>query len=138
MVEKFSDYEDGFIEEAGIFTFEVLDAEIKDSAKGSMMAVFSVKCPVGKTTIYHVIEPKSRWSYNKFIAACLNLSAEEKQTFELDYGTIHLKLVGKKFVGVVEEQSYVKEDKRLLEDGTYDTVEETRVSYKIISYSPAV
>ena len=95
----------------------------------------------GKSTLYHTLDPKARWSYNNLIKACLHdqLDTPEKvEAFELDYETIHTELIGKHFVGHVEIESYTKEVKVPLDDGTFDTTEETVDSYKIKSYKPVV
>ena len=91
--------------------------------------------------MYHTLDPKARWSYNNLIKACLHdqLDTPEKvEAFELDYETIHNELVGKHFIGHVEIESYTKEVKVPLDDGTFDTTEETVDSYKIKSYKPVV
>lgn len=136
MIEKFSDYEGGFIQEEGKFVFEVTNAELIENSKGNPMVVIECKSDAGTTKLYHNIDPKCRWSYNKLISACLNLSAEEKKTFELDYETVHNQLIGKKFLGDVEASTYVKEVKKPNEDGTFETTEEEKVSYKVVSYAP--
>ena len=80
MIEKFSDYESvGFLDREGDFVFTVKTYELKDSAKTSTpMAVFEVESDAGKTTIYHSLNPKARWSYNNLIKACLKLDTQEK------------------------------------------------------------
>lgn len=136
MVEKFSDFEGmGFLSKAGEFVFEVTEAELKDSKAGTPMAVLTVKCDEGQSTIYHSLNPKARWSYNNLIKACLNLDSREKiEAFSCDYELIHNELIGKKFVGVVECQEYDKEVKKPLDDGTFDTTIEKKESYKIVEY----
>ena len=136
MIEKFSDYENGFIEQEGEFIFTVENAELKPSKAGTPMAVFSVKSDAGRSTIYKSLDPKARWSYNKFIQACLNLSPEERRTFELDYETIHNQLIGKSFIGKVVKDYYTKEVKVPTAEGTIETEEVESVSYKIDSYAP--
>ena len=139
MIEKFSDYEGTkYLSEEGTFTFEVVSAELATSKAGNDMVVLEVKCDVGTTTIRHSLNPKARWSYNALIAACLNLMPEQKATFELDYQTIHNNLIGKKFIGLVEAESYEKEIKKPNDDGTFTTTVEDRVSYKIVQYEPVV
>ena len=140
MVEKFSDYESvGFLSKEGEFEFEVMDYELKDSKNDNLMAVFNVKSDEGQSTIYHSLNPKARWSYNNLIKACLKLNTKEKiDAFSCDYETIGNELVGKKFIGTVKEETYQKQVKVPLDDGTFDTTEETVDSYKIKSYKPVV
>ena len=139
MVEKFSDYEGGqFLDRAGEFEFEITDAELKDSSVGNLMAVLTCKSEAGTTTLYHTLNPKARWSYNNLIKACLHLDTREKiDAFECDYELVHQQLIGKKFIGLVECQSYQKEVKKPLDDGTFETAMETRESYKVTKYSMA-
>ena len=137
MIEKFSDYESvSFLNKEGKFVFTIKTYELKDSAKtGNPMAVFEVEADAGKTTLYHSLNPKARWSYNNLIKACLRLDTPEKiKEFECDYETIGRELIGKKFVGNVEEQTYTKEIKVPLDDGTFEDGVEEKVSYKITSY----
>ncbi len=138
MIEKFSDYEGTqFIDRAGEFEFEIMDYELKDSSKGTAMAVFNVKSDAGSSTIYHSLNPKARWSYNNLIKCALKLDTPEKiAAFELDYETIGNDLVGHKFIGVVECEKYDKEIKVPNDDGTFTTSIESRDSYKIKSYKP--
>jgi len=139
MIEKFSDYEgQEFLNKEGTFVFEITACEIKASASGNVMAVFDAKSEAGKTTMYHSLNPKARWSYNNLIKACLNLTTKEQiYKFECDYETIGQSLIGKKFKGTVECQEYEKDIKVLADDGTYIDDKETKQSYKIISYEPA-
>ena len=139
MVEKFSDYESvGFLSKEGEFEFEVTDYELKDSKNDNMMAVFNVKSDEGQSTIYHSLNPKARWSYNNLIKACLKLNTKEKiNAFSCDYETIGNELVGKKFRGVVEEQTYEKQVKIPLDDGTFQDGVEEKTSYKIVEYKEA-
>ena len=135
MVEKFSDYEGTkYLDQEGEFEFEVMSYELKDSSKGTPMAVFEDKSDAGTTTIYHSLNPKARWSYNNLIATCLKLTDEKKKTFELDYETVGNQLVGKKFIGCVECQSYTKITKVANDDGTFEDKEEVKDSYKIVAY----
>lgn len=136
MVEKFSDYEgQAYLNEEGEFVFEVTNAELKDSKSGNPMAVIEVKSEKGMTTLYHSLNPKARWSYNNLIKACLGLNTPEKiAAFECDYELIHNQLVGKKFKGVVEKETYIKEIKIPLEDGTFEDGTEEKESYKIKEY----
>lgn len=139
MVEKFNDYEGmGFIEQEGDFEFEITSAEVKDSKSGTPMVVLEAKSEAGMTTLYHSLIEKARWSYNKLIAACLQLTAEQKKTFELDYQTIGQQLIGKKFIGVVEEDTYEKPIKRMLDDGTFVDDVEVKSSFKVKEYKPCV
>lgn len=140
MKEKFSDYEgQQYLSQEGEFDFEITAAELTDSKKGDLMWKFDVKSDEGTSTIYHSLNQKARWSFNNLIKACLNLNTREKiNAFECDYETIGQELVGKHFIGVVEAESYIKEVKKPNDDGTFDTVEEERTSYKIKSYKEAV
>ena len=139
MIEKFSDYEGaGFLSQEGEFEFEVMDYELKDSKSGTPMAVFNVKSDAGQSTIYHSLNAKARWSYNNLIKACLKLNTKEKiEAFSCDYETIGNDLVGKKFIGTVEEQTYQKQVKVPLDDGTFEDGVEEKISYKIVSYKEA-
>ena len=140
MIEKFSDYESvGFLDREGDFVFTVKTYELKDSAKTSTpMAVFEVESDAGKTTIYHSLNPKARWSYNNLIKACLKLNTKEKiNAFSCDYETIGHDLVGKKFIGTVKEETYQKQIKIPLEDGTFEDGVEEKISYKIVAYKEA-
>lgn len=135
MKEKFSDYESvGFLSKEGKFVFTIKSAELKESKSGDPMWVFEAESEQGKTTIYHSLAPKARWSFNNLIAACFRLSKEEKKTLELDYEEVGQELVGKTFVGVVEEDCYEKAVKVPQDDGTFKDDIEVRVSYKITSY----
>lgn len=141
MVEKFSDYEGvGFLSKEGEFEFEITDYELKDSSKGEPMAVFSIKTTDdgAKSTLYHSLNPRARWSYNNLIKACLKLvSKEQIMSFECDYETIGQELVGKKFKGVVKADTYTKETKVLQDDGTYIDGTEEKTSYKVVEYKVA-
>ena len=139
MIEKFSDYESaGFLSKEGEFEFEVIDYELKDSKNGTPMAVFNVKSDEGQSTIYHSLNAKARWSYNNLIKACLKLNTKEKiEAFSCDYETIGHALVGKKFIGTVKEETYQKQIKIPLEDGTFEDGVEEKISYKIVSYKEA-
>ena len=139
MIEKFSDYESvGFLSKEGEFEFEVIDYELKDSKNGTPMAVFNVKSDEGQSTIYHSLNAKARWSYNNLIKACLKLNTKEKiEAFSCDYETIGHDLVGKKFIGTVKEETYQKQIKIPLEDGTFEDGVEEKISYKIVSYKEA-
>jgi hypothetical protein len=136
MIEKFSDFESvGYLNKEGEFVFEVMEAELKDSSAGNTMAVFTVKSDEGQTTLYHTLSPKARWSYNNLIKACLNLDTREKiNSFECDYELIHNQLIGKKFIGVVKAETYTKEVKKPLDDGTFEEAIEEKTSYKIKEY----
>ena len=139
MIEKFSDYESvGFLSKEGEFEFEVIDYELKDSKNGTPMAVFNVKSDEGQSTIYHSLNAKARWSYNNLIKACLKLNTKEKiNAFSCDYETIGHDLVGKKFIGTVKEETYQKQIKIPLEDGTFEDGVEEKISYKIVAYKEA-
>lgn len=136
MIEKFSDYESvGFLNEAGEFEFEITEYELKDSKAGEPMAVFTAKSDRGQTTLYHTLGQKARWSYNNLIKACLKLDTKEKiEAFECDYETIGKELIGKKFIGVVEHETYTKQIKVPQDDGTFVDGVEEKDSYKVKSY----
>lgn len=136
MKEKFSDYEGvGFLSEEGTFEFEITEAELKDSKNGDPMWVFTAKSDKGQTTLYHSLNPKARWSLNNLIKACLELDTKEKiNKFECDYELIGQELVGTKFLGTVTEDTYEKQIKVPLDDGTFMDSTETKVSYKVTSY----
>ena len=136
MVEKFSDFEGTkYLSKAGKFVFEITDYELRESKSGKTMAVFKAKSEEGETTLYHVLDKNARWSYNKLIKCCLNLNTPEKiNAFECDYELIGRDLIGKKFIGVVTVDTYVKEVKVPLDDGTFDTSEEVKESFKVTDY----
>lgn len=139
MIEKLSDYESaGWLQQAGQFEFEVKKAELKDSKNGTTMVVLECESSeAGKTTLYHSLTAAARWSYNNLIKACLNLTTPEKiRNFELDYEIIHQQLIGKHFIGDVEEQTYEKENKVPNADGVFETTYETKKSYKVVRYYP--
>lgn len=132
MIEKFSDYEGmNFLAEAGTFEFTIDEAEIMESKSGNTMIKFSLKCEKGMINVYHVLTPNARWTYNRLIAAALKLTEAQKKTFELDYETVHNQLLGKTVIADVIEDTYEKEVKKPLPDGTYETGTETKVSYKV-------
>lgn len=134
MKEKFSDYEgSGFLSEEGTFVFTIESAELKQG-KEYPYCELSCKSDAGKTTVRHSLNPKARWSYNNLIKACLKLTKEQIKTFELDYETIGQELVGTSFVGTVESDTYQKEVRVPLDDGTFDVTTETKTSYKIVAY----
>lgn len=139
MVEKFSDYEGSqFLDKEGEFVFEITSYELSESKAGNTMAVFEAKSEAGSTKLYHSLNPKARWSYNGLIKACMKLDTPEKiANFECDYELIGRDLVGKKFIGVVECETYKKEIKRPNDDGTFTDDEEIRESYKVKSYKIA-
>lgn len=132
MKEKFADYEgNGYIDKAGEFVFMVDEAELTDSKAGGLMWKFNMKALEGMTTVYHSLNKNARWSFNKLIKACLNLTAEQAAEFELDYETIGQDLIGHKFIATVKEETYIKETKRPTADGRFEDVTEEKVSYKI-------
>lgn len=133
MIEKFSDYEGGFLATEGEFIFTIKDYELKDSKSGNgQVATFTAHCIEGDTTIRHSLNQKARWSYNKLIKACLKLNTAEKiEAFTLDYETIGQQLVGKQFIATVIKDAYDAEVKTLLDDGTYETHVETKTAYKV-------
>lgn len=139
MIEKFSDYESaGFLDKEGEFVFEITSAELTESKAGNSMVKLEAKSEAGTTTLYHSLSPKARWSYNNLIKACLKLDSREKiEAFECDYETIHQQLIGTKFLGVVECETYQKEIKIPLDDGTFENGTETKESYKVKTYKIA-
>ena len=139
MVEKFSDYEGSqFLDKEGEFVFEITSYELSESKAGNTMAVFEAKSEAGSTKLYHSLNPKARWSYNKLINAFLHLDTAEKiEAFECDYEIVGRDLVGKKFIGVVKCETYEKEVKRALDDGTFVDDVEVRESYKVTDYKMA-
>lgn len=139
MIEKFSDYESvGFLAQEGEFVFTIKSYELKDSKNGTPMAVFEVESDAGKSTIYHSLNPKARWSYNNLIKACLKLDSPEKiAAFECDYEIIGTQLINKKFIGCVKQDTYQKQIKIPLDDGTFEDGVEEKVSYKIDGYKMA-
>lgn len=136
MKEKFADYEGTeFLSKEGKFLFEITSAELKDSKNGDPMWVFGAKSDEGQTTLYHSLNPKARWSFNNLIKACLRMRTKEQiKSFECDYETIGQELVGKTFIGNVEEDTYEKPIKRLNDDGEFVNDVELRTSYKVTSY----
>ena len=56
------------------------------------------------------------------------------KAFQLDYETIHTELVNKKFIGHVIADTYEKEIKTPLDDGTFDTDYQEVTTYKIDTY----
>lgn len=134
MIEKFNDFESAkYLDHEGDFIFTVKSAELKEGKSGPMV-VLSVSSDEGDTTLYHSLSPKARWSYNNLIAACLGLTKEQRKTYELDYEVIHNQLIGKQFIGHVSEDSYEKQVKIPLDDGTFDERTETKITYKITNY----
>lgn len=140
MIEKFSDFESAkYLDKAGTFVFTVKNYELKESKTGNPMAVFTVEAAEGTSTLYFPIIDSCKWKYNMFIKACLyeKLNTPEKvANFTLDYDTIGRELIGKKFVGTVDEDSYTKEIKVPNADGTFSTQEEIKVSYKVTAFEP--
>lgn len=140
MKEKFSDYESKskYLNEEGEFVFTITECELSKSKSGMDMVKFTAVSDAGETTLYHSLAAKARWSYNNLIKACLHLNTKEKiEAFECDYETIGQDLIGKQFVGVVEAETYKKEIKVPLDDGTFENAYETRESFKVTSYKEA-
>ena len=133
MVEKFSDYEGGgFLSKEGTFVFTVDEAELTESKKGDPMWKFTMKCKEGTTNVWHSLVKQARWSFNNLIKACLKLDTEEKiEAFECDYEQIGNQLVGKQFTATVVKDTYQKETKIPLDDGTFQDGVEEKTSYKI-------
>ena len=99
------------------------------------MWVFEAKSDEGRTTLYHSLNPKARWSLNNLVKCCLGLDTKEKiKVFECDYELIGQDLVGKTFMGEVTEDSYEKAVKVPNDDGTFRDDVEIRVSYKVTKY----
>lgn len=140
MKEKFSDFDGGnYLDQEGYFIFEIKSAELKDSAKGNPMWVFDVQSPEGSSTLYHVIDVKSRWSFNNLIAACMQFTPEERSEYMCDYQTIGQELVGMKFKGnvVLEPYSTTTKVPDPEKPGLYIDKVVVKDSYKIKSYSIA-
>ena len=138
MVEKFSDFEGSkFLDKAGSFIFTITDAELTNSKRGDPMVALTLESDEGMTTVYHSLNQKARWSYNRLIAAAFKLTDEQKKTFELDYQTIHRELLGKQVLCDVEEESYKKEIKVPTDLGTFETTYEDKISYKVKDYHEA-
>lgn len=133
MIEKFSDYEGGgFLSKEGQFVFTVDEAELTESKKGNQMWKFTMKCKEGSTNVWHSLVKQAKWSFNNLIKACLKLDTEEKiANFECDYEQIGHDLVGKQFMATVKKDTYTKETKIPLDDGTFEDGLEEKVSYKI-------
>ena len=134
--EKLIDYEGTqYLNEAGKFEFEITSYELQPGSSGSPVAKFELKCDKGVTTVYHSLNPKARWSQNNLIKCALHINTPEKlAAFELDYETIGNDLIGKKVIGIVERETYLKDVSTPTEDGTFvrETIE--KESFKIKSY----
>lgn len=129
MIEKFDDYEGTqFLNEEGIFVFEITAAELKEG-KDYPYIEFTCKSDAGTTTLMKSLSPKARWSYNRLIKACKGAN----RPTELDYETYHTNLIGDKFLGTVEAQSYTKIVKQPKDDGTFEESEQKKISYKIVN-----
>lgn len=112
--------------------FTVDEAELTESKKGDPMWKFTMKCKEGSTNVWHSLVKQARWSFNNLIKACLKLDTEEKiANFECDYEQIGHDLVGKQFMATVKKDTYTKETKIPLDDGTFEDGLEEKVSYKI-------
>lgn len=133
MVEKFSNYEGGgFLSKEGTFVFTVDEAELTESKKGDLMWKFTMRCKEGTTNVWHSLVKRAKWSFNNLIKACLKLDTEEKiENFECDYEQIGRDLVGKQFIATVVKDTYQKETKIPLDDGTFQDGVEEKISYKI-------
>ena len=121
MLEKFSKYEQSqYVNQEGEFVFEITNAELTQSKNGSDMVKFDVESDAGKASLYIFLNQNARWNYNKFIKACVYPNRAPEM---LDYYTYHTQLIGKKFVGVVEME-------------TYETADgDTKEIYRITNYS---
>lgn len=127
MVEKFDDYEGTqYLTEEGTFLFTITEAELKDG-KDYPYVEFTCKCDKGTLILIKSLSPKSRWAYNRLIKACKG----PDRPVELDYETYHNELIGDEFMGKVEADIYSKLVKKPKDDGTFEEVEEEKVSYKI-------
>lgn len=140
MIEKFSEtLGKDFLNKEGKFLFTITDYELKEGPKGPM-AVFEVESNEGKTTLYHSLNTKAKWSYANLTKVCFNLDTKEKivafgpHDGGIDYELIGQMLIGKQFVGVVQCQTYQKEIKKPNEDGTFSNDVEIKESFKIVEY----
>lgn len=121
MLEKFSKYEQSqYVNQEGKFVFEITNAELTQSKNGSDMIKFDVESDAGKASLYIFLNQNARWNYNKFIKACVYPNRAPEM---LDYYTYHTQLIGKKFVGTVEMETYETTDGDIKE------------IYKITNYS---
>ena len=137
MVEKFSDYESTmYLSEPGTYIFTVKNAELKDSKNGNLMVEVTCSCDDGELRSWFSLSPKARFKYNNFIAACLKLTREQRRCYELDYETIHNELIGKKFIGTVEEDTYEKPIKAMTEDGRFEERIEEKHVLRIARFDP--
>lgn len=142
MKEKFANYEQGlYLQSEGTFKFTITSYELTTSAAGNDMAMFEVSSEEGDSKLYFPLTPKAKWKYNQFIKAILHdqLDTNAKiKAFELDYETIGRELIGKTFLGDVESETYQRETKIPNPDGTFRTVVEDKVAYKIVGYYPTI
>ena len=89
--------------------------------------------------LYNLMNGTLPQFYNYFsdVDGITKLNTPEKvANFTLDYDTIGRELIGKKFTGTVDEDSYTKEIKVPNADGTFSTQEEIKVSYKVTAFEP--
>lgn len=108
MLEKFSKYEQSqYVNQEGKFVFEITNAELTQSRNGSDMIKFDVESDAGKASLHIFLNQNARWNYNKFIKACVYPNRAPEM---LDYYTYHTQLIGKKFVGTVEMETYETTD----------------------------
>lgn len=133
MKEKFSNFDgEDFLKSEGEFQFTIKEAiKQSNSAGDGEIVKFVCVAPEGKTDLYKSLKPEARWSYNQLIRAALQISKEDWKDFEGDYDTIHTQLIGKTFNATVVASSYTKTRKVERPDGTFETKEEEKVSYKI-------
>lgn len=125
----FSQVEDGmsFINKAGRYTLEVEKFETGKSAKkGTEFHRFFCKSEDGESIRFELyIVPAAMWRYKSFLKA---LGASTDNAYNID--ELPNKLIGKKFVGVVVEESYE----------TYDAltgeVSEVKTAYKVDRFEP--
>lgn len=134
--EKLIDYEGTqYLNEEGKFEFTIESYELMPGSSGSPVAKFELKCAKGVTTVYHSLMPKARWSYNSLIKCALHINTPEKlAAFELDYETIGNDIIGKKVIGVVEKDTYLKDVSIPNDDGTFTRDTIPKESFKVKSY----
>lgn len=137
-IETFEDAFGGeYLNEAGTFNFEIVEANLKESKNGDPMIEVVLKCDKGQTKDYFVLTDRAKWKYKQFIALAFGYTSKEAliaDGFSKDLETVHNEIIGKKVWGKVEEETYIKEVKVANDDDTFDTKQEERVSYKIKQY----
>lgn len=137
-VENFEDAFGGeYLNEEGTFQFEVAEATIKESRAGDPMVEVTLKCDKGQTKDYFVLTDKAKWKYKQFIALCFGYTSKEAliaDGFQKDLDVVHNELIGKKVWGEVKADVYTRDVKVENDDGTFETKQEERTSYKVSKY----